>query len=107
MMNVKKNCWLKQCPHIIEAEEQAEKDVLAEREASLARELAAMRSRKRKLADPLQYALSIAVEMSRADWITVGMALKEEGSPCSIWDDWSRNDPRYHAGECEWNIVSE
>ena len=47
---------------IIEAEEQAEKDVLAEREASLARELAAMRSRKRKLVDPLQYALSIAAE---------------------------------------------
>ncbi len=47
---------------IIEAEEQAEKDVLAEREASLARELAAMRMRKRKLVDPLQYALSIAAE---------------------------------------------
>ena len=40
-------------------------------------------------------------EMSRADWITVGMALKEEGYPCSVWDDWSRNDSRYHAGECE------
>ena len=44
-------------------------------------------------------------EMSRADWITVGMALKEEGFPCSVWDDWSRNDQRYHVGECEkkWN----
>lgn len=21
--------------------------------------------------------------------------------PCSIWDDWSRDDPRYHPGECE------
>lgn len=47
---------------IIEAEEQAEKDVLAEREAALARELAEMRKRKRKLVDPLQYALSIAAE---------------------------------------------
>lgn len=47
---------------IIEAEEQAEKDVLAEREESLARELAAMRMRKRKLVDPLQYALSIVAE---------------------------------------------
>ena len=28
--------------------------------------------------------------LSRADWIAVGMALKEEGYPCSIWDDWSR-----------------
>lgn len=44
-------------------------------------------------------------ELSRADWIAVGMALKEEGYPCSIWDDWSRNDRRYHPGECErkWN----
>ena len=39
--------------------------------------------------------------LSRADWIAVGMALKEEGYPCSIWDDWSRNDNRYHPGECE------
>ena len=39
--------------------------------------------------------------LSRADWIAVGMALKEEGYPCSIWDDWSRNDSRYHPGECE------
>lgn len=33
------------------------------------------------------------------------MALKEEGYPCSIWDDWSQNDKRYHPGECErkWN----
>ena len=44
-------------------------------------------------------------ELTRADWIAVGMALKEEGYPCSIWEDWSRNDSRYHAGECErlWN----
>ena len=40
-------------------------------------------------------------EVDRATWISVGMALKEEGYPCSIWDDWSKNDPRYHAGECE------
>lgn len=47
---------------LIEAEEQAERDVLAEREASLARELDEMRKRKRQLVDPLQYALSIAAE---------------------------------------------
>lgn len=40
-------------------------------------------------------------ELSRANWITVGMALKEEGYPVSVWDDWSRNDDRYHPGECE------
>lgn len=47
---------------LMEAEEQAERDVLAEREATLAKELAEMRNRKRKLVDPLQYALSIAAE---------------------------------------------
>ncbi|MCC8081245.1 MAG: PriCT-2 domain-containing protein [Lachnospiraceae bacterium] len=43
--------------------------------------------------------------LSRADWIAVGMAFKEEGYPCSIWDDWFRNDSRYHPGECakKWN----
>lgn len=47
---------------LLAAEEQAEKDVLAEREEALARELAEMRMRKRKLVDPLQYAVSIAAE---------------------------------------------
>ncbi len=44
-------------------------------------------------------------KLSRAEWISVGMALKEEGYPCSVWDDWSRNDVRYHPGECQrkWN----
>ena len=36
--------------------------MLAEREEALAKELAEMRKRKRKLVDPLQYALSIAAE---------------------------------------------
>ena len=35
------------------------------------------------------------------DWIRVGAALKEEGFPCSVWDDWSsRDSARYHSGEC-------
>ncbi len=51
------------------------------------------------LLSALQY-LDVA-KMSRAEWIAVGMALKEEGLPCSVWDEWSRNDSRYHAGECE------
>ncbi len=44
-------------------------------------------------------------KVTRAEWISVGMALKEEGYPCSVWDDWSRNDVRYHPGECarKWN----
>lgn len=47
---------------LIDAEEQAERDVLAERESALAKQLADMRGKKRKLVDPLQYALSIAAE---------------------------------------------
>ena len=49
-------------------------------------------------------AINVA-ELDRASWIAVGMALKEEGYPVSVWDDWSRNDSRYHPGECErlWN----
>lgn len=47
---------------LIEAEEQAERNILQEREETLAKELAEMRMRKRKLVDPLQYALSIAAE---------------------------------------------
>lgn len=34
------------------------------------------------------------------EWLNVGMALKESGYACSVWEDWSRRDPdRYHAGE--------
>ena len=40
-------------------------------------------------------------ELTYTEWIAVGMALKEEGYPCSVWDDWSQNDDRYHPGECE------
>ncbi|MCC8081246.1 MAG: DEAD/DEAH box helicase, partial [Lachnospiraceae bacterium] len=47
---------------LIEAEELAERDVLAEREAALAKQLEEMRGKKRKLVDPIQYALSIAAE---------------------------------------------
>ena len=43
--------------------------------------------------------------LTRAEWIQVGMALKDEGYPCNVWDEWSQDDSRYHAGECErqWN----
>ncbi len=35
------------------------------------------------------------------EWIFCGMVLKDEGFPCSVWDEWSKNDTRYHSGECE------
>ncbi len=47
---------------LMEAEEQVERDAIAERERSLAKQLAEMRSRSRKLVDPLQFALSVAAE---------------------------------------------
>ena len=39
-------------------------------------------------------------DLSYAEWMNVGMALKHEGYACSVWDEWSRNDQRYHPGEC-------
>ena len=51
------------CPvDIEEAEKQAGEDVVAQREESLARQLSEMRSRKRKLVDPLQFEMSIAAQ---------------------------------------------
>lgn len=47
---------------IIEAADKAASDVLAEREEALAKQLAEMRTRKRKLVDPLQFELSIQAE---------------------------------------------
>lgn len=48
------------CPvDIEEAEKKAADDVVAQREESLAKQLAEMRSRKRKLVDPLQFEMSI------------------------------------------------
>ena len=38
--------------------------------------------------------------LSYTEWINVGMALKHEGYTASDWDSWSRNDARYHSGEC-------
>ncbi len=47
---------------ITEAEEAAESDVVAQREEALAKQLAEMRGRKRKLVDPLQFEMSIQAE---------------------------------------------
>lgn len=47
---------------IEEAEETAASDVIAEREEALAKQLAEMRHRKRKLVDPLQFEMSIQAQ---------------------------------------------
>lgn len=58
--NMEKNAG---CPvDIEEAELQASEDTVAKREESLAKELQAMKSRKRKLVDPLQFEMSIQDE---------------------------------------------
>lgn len=48
--------------NIEEAVEQAENDVVAQREEALAKQLSQMRNRKRKLVDPLQFEMSIQAE---------------------------------------------
>ena len=34
-------------------------------------------------------------------WLSVGMALKNEGFECSLWEQWSRSQPEFKEGECE------
>lgn len=53
---------------LLEAEEQASKDVVAEREEALAKQLAEQRKKKRKLVDPLQFEMSIQAE-DLADYV--------------------------------------
>lgn len=35
------------------------------------------------------------------DWLMVGMALYNEGEPCSVWDHWSSRSDKYEAGKCQ------
>lgn len=53
---------------LLDAEEQASKDVVAEREEALAKQLAKQRKKKRKLVDPLQFEMSIQAE-DLADYV--------------------------------------
>lgn len=45
------------------------------------------------------------IDPSRLDyseWVAVGMALKDAGHSCSVWDAWSaRDSARYRQGDCE------
>lgn len=56
-----------------------------------------------KFSELLEYINPAALDYQ--EWVNVGMALKHEGLPCSVWDEWSKADKRYHHGECErkWN----
>lgn len=45
-------------------------------------------------------------DLSYAEWLAIGMGLKEAGYTAADWESWSRQDTdRYHDGECEkkWN----
>lgn len=82
-------------PHdILEAEEQAEKDVIAERERSLARQLEEQRRMKRKLVDPLQYSMSIGAE-DLADY-----------EPTYTWEMEPPSEKQLQALE-KWGIFSQ
>lgn len=40
------------------------------------------------------------------EWVSVGMALKHEGYDVGVWDNWSRADKRYKAGDCQKKWMS-
>lgn len=42
-------------------------------------------------------------------WLKVGMALKHEGFPLSVWGDWSRQSNKYKEGDCavKWRSFNE
>ena len=40
-------------------------------------------------------------DLSRDEWLHVGMALKNNGNSVSDWEQWSRADERFKEGECE------
>ena len=33
-------------------------------------------------------------------WLRIGMALRNEGYPVEVWENWSKGEERYHPGEC-------
>lgn len=54
---------------------------------------------KYDLRELLQYIYPASLDYQ--EWVSVGMALKEDGYTASDWDAWSRQDTkRYHPGEC-------
>jgi RecA-family ATPase len=63
---------------------------------------------KQDLVDTLRYIDPSG--LSYQDWTNVGMALKHEGIPADVWEQWSSQDTgRYHPGECmkKWESFRE
>ena len=58
-----------------------------------------MDNNKHDLHELLQYIHPASLDYQ--EWLSVGMALKEDGYTAADWDTWSRQDSkRYHSGEC-------
>jgi P4 family phage/plasmid primase-like protien len=43
------------------------------------------------------------------NWLGVGMALKNSGYSCELWDEWSRKSSKYKPGQChkKWDTFSD
>jgi hypothetical protein len=43
------------------------------------------------------------------NWLSVGMALKNSGYSCELWDEWSKQSSKYKPGQChkKWDTFSE
>ena len=55
---------------------------------------------KTDLKEPLKYI--DPASLSYEEWLSVGMALKQENYPIYVWEDWSMTDPdRYDESICE------
>ena len=58
-----------------------------------------MTESRSKVLDALEHIPASSLDYD--EWLRVGMALHTEGFTWQDWDSWSREDSRYHGGECE------
>lgn len=61
---------------------------------------------ERRLAEVRAMLACISPDVCYDDWVAVGMALKNEGFPPKVWDDWSRGGVKYPGAEeiqKKWN----
>ena len=53
------------------------------------------------MADYAKMLSCIDPDCSYDEWLKIGMALKHEGVPFQVWDDWSSRGSKYNAGEMQ------
>jgi P4 family phage/plasmid primase-like protien len=53
--------------------------------------------------------LSIERVNNYSEWVLVGMALKNSGYECNVWDEWSQLSSKYRHGDCsrKWKTFKE